>query len=78
MAIYWVALARWDELRAHATSQSLVWPLPAAKEEAFGAFVAAFGLTTQRYGVPPWCSVGGPCDVDKLRQLWFPPPSPPQ
>ena len=76
MAIYWVVLARWEELWDYAASRSLVWPLTSTKEEAFGGFVEAFGLATQRYGVPPWCSVGGPCDLDKLQQQWFPPPPP--
>ena len=77
MSVYWVALARWEELQDFAASNSLAWPLEATKEEAFGAFVAAFGLTTQRFGVPPWCSVGGPCDLDSLHKQWFPPPPPP-
>lgn len=95
LAVYWVALGRWDELRHYFLSQPRVfgpnatasdssvsvmpstWPLEQTKAEAYGAFVAAVGVLTQRFGVRPWTDPAGPCDLDALYRKWFPPPAPP-
>ena len=63
MAVYFVVLSRWQELRSFAKAEQIRWPLEPTLREAFAVFSAAFNATKQLYGVAPALSLGVDGDV---------------
>ena len=73
MAVYFVVLQRWAELRSFAAAERIRWPLEPTMREAFAVFQAAFNATKTLYGVAPAFSLteGGDVSMAKLRALLF-------